>query len=559
MIEISILAKATAVAALGLIATRLAARTRASIRHLVLALTFGSLIALPAFMLAAPGVTVDVPVARTVAIAPLLSDVEPHTAAPVARSASSTAAAPATRQVNWPLVIRAAWLAGVVLFSIPLLVLAWRLRHVHRTGIPSPELTTLAQSIAGDAGIARALHVIQHEEMQAPITFGIFRPLIVMPMDARSWSPADVHRAIVHEIEHVRRGDWVVLVIARAVAAVYWFHPLVWMAWRQLGLEAERACDDAVLIKSESADYAEQLVSLAYRLSAANATPILGMANRSDLSKRVSSLLDQSQRRGRAGLVTVASAVAAAALVVIAVAPLRAVDRDQAGTGAGTDKDTHVGIGRGVGIGVGRGVGIDRDTGEVKTNNKTTTNINNQRKDNSGNRAARALDVALLEAADQADLRGVNELLAAGANINAVILGDGSPLIAAARSNELAVVRVLLDKGADPNLTVPGDGSPLIQASGRGAFDVAKLLIDRGADVNLIVAGDENPLMNAAESGSLDIVRMLVEHGADVNVRLWADYSGPNRAGEWRTAISQAAKGGHTDVIAYLKSVGARE
>jgi beta-lactamase regulating signal transducer with metallopeptidase domain len=42
---------------------------------------------------------------------------------------------------------------------------------------------------------------------------------------------------------------------------VYWFHPLVWMAWRQLALEAERSCDDAVLRRSEGTVYADQLVT----------------------------------------------------------------------------------------------------------------------------------------------------------------------------------------------------------------------------------------------------------------------------------------------------------
>jgi bla regulator protein blaR1 len=545
MIELSILAKATAVAIIGLIGTRLAGRTRASVRHLMLALTFGSLIALPVFMLAAPDVTVDVPVARTAATSPLLSN------APAIRPAPSTATvpplpgAPVAPAVNGTFVARAIWFAGAVLFSIPLIVLAWRLRYVHRTGIPSPELTTLAQSIADESGLRRTMQVIQHEEMQAPITFGIFKPLIVMPMDARTWNAEDVQRAIVHELEHVRRGDWAILVLARSVASIYWFHPLVWMAWRQLGLEAERSCDDAVLIKSESADYAEQLVSLADRLSAANATPILGMANRSDLSKRVSSLLDEGQRRGRAGLVTVASAVAAAALIVIAVAPLRAVDRDQAGSGM----NTRVGTGIGRGVGVGRGAGVN-DSGVVTTNE--------QRQDRN-NRAARAIDEALLEAADKADLRGVNELLAAGADVNAVVPGDGSPLIVAARSNEMSIVRVLLDRGADPNLTVPGDGSPLIQAAKRGALDIVELLVRRGADVNLIVPGDENALMNASEQGALDVVQYLVREGANVNERIFADYSGRDGRGEWRTAMSQAAKNGHTNVVEYLKSVGARE
>jgi beta-lactamase regulating signal transducer with metallopeptidase domain len=59
-----------------------------------------------------------------------------------------------------------------------------------------------------------------------------------------------------HEIEHIQRGDWLMQIVARTVAALYWFHPLVWTAWRRLCLEAERSCDDAVVLSEERTDYA---------------------------------------------------------------------------------------------------------------------------------------------------------------------------------------------------------------------------------------------------------------------------------------------------------------
>jgi ankyrin repeat protein len=63
--------------------------------------------------------------------------------------------------------------------------------------------------------------------------------------------------------------------------------------------------------------------------------------------------------------------------------------------------------------------------------------------------------------------------------------------------------------------------------------------------------------MNAAEHGHLRIVQSLVEKGADVHARIYSERY-PN-GGEWRTAISQARKNGHMDVVRYLESRGARE
>jgi BlaR1 peptidase M56/Protein of unknown function (DUF3738) len=151
----------------------------------------------------------------------------------------------------------------------------------------------------------------------------MLRPAIVLPRDAENWNPEDLDRAIVHELEHVRRGDSLSHCLARAICAVYWFHPLVWIAWCKLLVEAERSCDDAVLRRSEATAYADQLVGLARRLSAARRSPLLAMANRADLSTRVRAVLDCRQHRGRAGTFSIALTCGGAAALVIAMSPLR--------------------------------------------------------------------------------------------------------------------------------------------------------------------------------------------------------------------------------------------
>ena len=98
------------------------------------------------------------------------------------------------------------------------------------------------------------------------------------PIDVETWSDDELRRALIHELEHVRRGDWASQCLARSVCAAYWFHPLAWMALRRLCLEAERACDDAVLRRAEPTAYADQLVLLAKRIATASTQPMLAMA-----------------------------------------------------------------------------------------------------------------------------------------------------------------------------------------------------------------------------------------------------------------------------------------
>jgi hypothetical protein len=170
--------------------------------------------------------------------------------------------------------------------------------------------------------------------VRGPMTFGVIRPTILFPLDAETWTDDDVRRAMVHELEHVRRGDWIIHCMARSVCSLYWFHPLVWMSWRRLTLEAERACDDAVLQYGEPAGYAEQLLMLARKLSYPATRPVLAMADRRDLRARVRALLDMRQQRGKMALRYVAAAIGAAVLIATAISPLRTVAVSQSSSRA---------------------------------------------------------------------------------------------------------------------------------------------------------------------------------------------------------------------------------
>jgi beta-lactamase regulating signal transducer with metallopeptidase domain len=559
--ELSWLAKATLILIAGLAVIAFARTARASARHLVIATLFATLAALPILMAFVPAMAFDVPVVATVSTAP--RSINPAEAPGSSRGASAaevvtTAAQRALPELSLSQWVRLLWTAGAIAFLVPVVSALWRLSMIRRTGLPVALHRAELARLADARGVSLPVELLEHEAVPGPMTFGITRPVIVLPLDAREWSEADLRRALMHEIEHIQRGDWLMQIMARTVAAIYWFHPLVWTAWRRLCLEAERSCDDAVVLSEERTDYAEQLVTLAQRMSATPAQPMLGMANRSDLSTRVTAVLDDRLKRGRAGFAFAAGTIAAAALVVLTVAPVRAIakqtderdiikaklvalEAEARAAQALQAKDREVVLRK-----------IEEEKAAVELRRKIV--VAKAR----APRKVRAMDRALYEAAQEGDFDGVKEMVAAGANPSAIIHGDGSPLIGAARSGRADIMRFLLDQGADPNGVVEGDGSPLIAAAAHGKIELVQMLIDHGADVSLAVEGDENPLMNAAEQGNLRIVQLLVEKGADVQTKIYSQKWQGNGE-EWRTAISQARKNGHMDVVRYLQSRGAVE
>ncbi len=95
--------------------------------------------------------------------------------------------------------------------SLQLGLLAWqllRLRRIQRAGVPWLEGRDLARMLAAECGVRGTVDVLLHEEIPAPVTCGVLRPVILLPFDVTGWSEDDLRRAFIHELEHVRRGDW---------------------------------------------------------------------------------------------------------------------------------------------------------------------------------------------------------------------------------------------------------------------------------------------------------------------------------------------------------------
>lgn len=295
----AIIAKVTVITALGLLAVWLARGNRAALRHALLAATLGTALLLPIAVLLMPPVHIAVPIEAKQDVLP--APVIAVDANPSRDGARMAAVAPRAPKISFDDLLLAAWAAGLALVLLPATVGLWQIRSLRRSALPWRRGQSLVEPLARSAGIRRPVEVLLHEALPGPMACGVMRPAILMPRDAEFWNADDLNRAMIHELEHVRRGDSIWLCMARLACALYWFHPLVWIVWRKLELEAERACDDAVLRHSEATAYADQLVDLARRLSNAKRLPALAMANRLDLAARVNAVLDSRRKRGRAG------------------------------------------------------------------------------------------------------------------------------------------------------------------------------------------------------------------------------------------------------------------
>ena len=163
------------------------------------------------------------------------------------------------------------------------------------------------------------------------MTFGVFRPTVLLPAGASEWNPDRLRVVLLHELAHVRRGDVAMHLLARTALALYWWNPLAWFAWRGFLIERERATDDLVLhAGARASDYAGHLLEVARTLqpAAATAWAAIAMARRSQLEGRLVAILDSRVDRKPSGR---RAPVAAAVLAIALVAPFAAMQAQDPG------------------------------------------------------------------------------------------------------------------------------------------------------------------------------------------------------------------------------------
>lgn len=184
----------------------------------------------------------------------------------------------------------------------------------------------LAARIAADLGIRRPIRIGFSEGIDVPMTWGVARPVILLPLDAWELSAAKSRVGLLHELAHVRRNDWLTWVVVEAAWAILWFHPLAWICRNRARIELERACDDVVLASgAPPVAYASVLVDVARSVRATPSTAAIPMARPSALRDRVENILGSTASR-RVRLDRRATAIviglAAAVLVPLAAAHL---------------------------------------------------------------------------------------------------------------------------------------------------------------------------------------------------------------------------------------------
>ena len=134
---------------------------------------------------------------------------------------------------EWIHAISLIWLAGVTVMLLHLIISYARLRNRLKTA-------TLLRAKSHTAGIK------QSEYVDSPFILGLVKPYIYIPYHMEDETLTYV---LAHEETHLRHRDHWLKMTAYLLLCVYWFHPLVWLAYALFCRDLELNCDERVITK----------------------------------------------------------------------------------------------------------------------------------------------------------------------------------------------------------------------------------------------------------------------------------------------------------------------
>lgn len=236
---------------------------------------------------------------------------------------------------SWVEALLALYAAGVLILLGGIVRDHWLLSRLTRDADAVDDERWLASltSLAMRMNVRRPVKLLRARASIAPLTAGIISPVIVIPSSAEKWESRRREAVLLHELAHVARHDCLTQTLAALSCALYWPHPLAWVAAARLRIDRELACDDAVLRRGVwPRDYARDLLDLARVLSTPVPKLAVSMAGVRELEGRIRSLIDHARSRRAPSRATTGLAFAGACIVGLVAAIVRPARVDAAPT-----------------------------------------------------------------------------------------------------------------------------------------------------------------------------------------------------------------------------------
>lgn len=187
------------------------------------------------------------------------------------------------------------WASGILILAFVFFISWINIRRVTTLSerVVNREILNILEHCKRKLYLTNELRILESPLVQSPLLTGFFKPCLVFPSGFTEWlTEAEVKHIILHELHHLRSKDYLTNYLFVVFQMLYWFNPLIWLAFRKMRLDREIACDQAVLKLLDEEQHAGYGLTILHFAERGSKSSYLNLANqlvspKSQLKQRI--------------------------------------------------------------------------------------------------------------------------------------------------------------------------------------------------------------------------------------------------------------------------------
>lgn len=182
--------------------------------------------------------------------------------------------------------IKIIWLTGICGFALFFIVVYIKCRREFRMALPVENHFTALW--LREHPLHRSVQIRQIDRIKAPLTYGIFRPVILLPKNTDWTDEAKLQYVLTHELTHIRHFDTLTKLVLTTAVSIHWFNPFVWLMYVLANRDIELSCDETVVrIFGETIKSAYALTLIGLEEKKSRFTPLVNNFSKNAIEERI--------------------------------------------------------------------------------------------------------------------------------------------------------------------------------------------------------------------------------------------------------------------------------
>lgn len=213
----------------------------------------------------------------------IIALVSPETPLPIGSHFTEFAENP----ISIPLLV---WFSGAFLLTAYFSITYILFRREFQMSLPVKN--KYAENWLAQIKMNRTITIRQWSGISAPLTYGIWKPIILMPKHTNWEDSKQIDFVLAHELVHIRHFDTVTKLLLTTVLSIHWFNPFVWVMYILSNRDMELSCDETVIRSfgdTTKSAYARTLISM--EESKSRFTPLCNNFSKNAIEERITAIM----------------------------------------------------------------------------------------------------------------------------------------------------------------------------------------------------------------------------------------------------------------------------